>query len=118
MVNNPLNPFESSYPGRYDLAQVLLSIREQAGCSNWRQFEEEALRDAWIVLNESNMEVLAPTPRFGRVPSAGVFYAIEVWNRVRLENEKFRFPNGEAITAIALLEVLYQRRHPSGELVD
>ncbi|MEY3299756.1 MAG: hypothetical protein RLZZ597_3016 [Cyanobacteriota bacterium] len=113
--NGALNPFKSHYLGREALASVMLSIRAQAGCRNWRQFEEAALSEARLILGESNLELLAPTPRFGYVPSAGLFFALEQWSMTRAT--PFLFENGQPVTALALLEILYQWRDKSGNPV-
>lgn len=115
-VDGALNPFRSHYLGREALSYAMLLIRAQAGCRNWRQFEELAMEEAGLALGESSLELLGPTPRFGHVPSAGLFFALEQWSLVR--DTPFRLENGEPITALALLEILYQWRDRAGNPVD
>ena len=115
----PLKPFTTEYEGRVALSEVLLQIREKAGATNWRDFCDIALREAGLEIPEKTLENYGLRPRYSKAPNFGVFFAIEAWNKVRSKNgeEQFTFPNGEAIGAVSLMEVVLLQRAPSGHKV-
>jgi hypothetical protein len=115
IAEEPFNPFEVRSVGREALAEVLLDIRAQAGTTNWDAFAEVALREAGLLLPVKSLETYAPRPRYSTAPPQGLFYALEAWSQVR--PQPFLFSGGEPISAIALYEVLLERRAPSGRLL-
>lgn len=111
-----LNPFGATSSGRDALAKVLVNIRKQAGCESWQEFVGRALIEADLELPEGTLKKMAPTPQYGRVPNPGLFYALHQWSSLR--SRPFVFDNGEPITAVALMEVLYEVRKPTGERLE
>ena len=121
-----IDPSSARAEGRKALAEVLLHIRSQAAEAeaaqrrsrgdfapvpqSWEEFCAIALRDVGLQLNPNNLKRYAPTPAYGNVPNPGLFYALAAWG-------VFTFPNGEAVTAEALYEVLLELRTPSGDLI-
>ena len=99
----------STPEGRQALADVLMQIREQAGCVNWSEFSAQ-MAAAGLELSPKNLETYAPSPRYSNAPAAALFFAIGSWGI-------FKFQSGEVITSENLYEVLMGVRLPSGVLL-
>lgn len=112
MASDLLNPFKADALGREQLKEVLLDIRDQSGCRNWEDFCALARHEAGLELPESTLETYGPTPRYANLPNPGLFYALEAWSKVR--KKPFTFSNGDPISAMALMDVVYGLRDSSG----
>ncbi|MEM6433235.1 MAG: hypothetical protein AAF773_05165 [Cyanobacteria bacterium P01_D01_bin.115] len=104
-------PFKATDQGRRALADVLVHIRDQAGCASWADFSAKAAVEAGLEIPEGTIKKYAPSPQYGSVPNPGLFYALGAWGI-------FSFSNGEPVTERTLYEVLLGIRSTAGDLLE
>ena len=123
--------FKCSDRGKAAFAEVLLSIREQAGLAYARDEggygPKEASWDKFLNLAQTKGILAYPSgdfipaislsmtekyaaKTFSTVPNAGLFFLIESWGIFTYPNTK------EKITFMNLFEVIQELRLPTGEL--
>ena len=102
-------PHKTEASGRQAFAKVLMHCRETAGCNNWATFCEMAFAECGVIIRQSAIEKMSPSPSFTNLPDAGTLFALEYWGR-------FTFSNGERVTSFALMQVLLGFRSADGRL--
>jgi hypothetical protein len=109
-----VNPSKIPFEGKQALADVVVSLRDQAGCSSWGEFSELLLKEAGLEVPDHKFERIGPSPQYATRPDPGALYAVAAW----AQESGRTFANGDPITLEALWQVALCQRIPSGALIE
>ena len=111
MSDAPLDALRPSEGAKKELSKILEHCREQAGCTNWRDFCALMLKEAGIKVTQKHFEDLFAKTYVHLKPAP--IFAIHGWTRYRM----FNFPNGEPVNASTLADVALGHRNSNGDLI-